>query len=130
MSIINPDDYVYVRDAATLERLIHRIRGHESVAVDTEADSLHNYFEKVCLIQLSVGGGHFIVDPLSELEMTGLIEVLGDKRLILHGADYDLRLMRAWKGFRPRGEVFDTMIAGPIAGHRADRACRPDPAVP
>ena len=36
MSIINPDDYVYVRDAATLERLIHSIREHESVALDTE----------------------------------------------------------------------------------------------
>ena len=111
-----PADYVYVRDAAALKGLNERIRGGESVAVDTEADSLHNYFEKVCLIQLSVGGGHFVVDPLSELEMTGLIEVLGDKRLILHGADYDLRLMRAWKGFRPRGEVFDTMIAAQLLG--------------
>ena len=41
------EDYVYVQEPAALERLIRRIRGAERVAVDTEADSLHNYFEKV-----------------------------------------------------------------------------------
>ena len=34
------------------------------VALDTEADSLHNYFEKVCLVQLSFGGEHYLI-PLA-----------------------------------------------------------------
>lgn len=111
-----PADYVYVREPAALERLTRRLRAAESVALDTEADSLHNYAEKVCLIQLTVGEAHFVVDPLSDLDWAGFVEVLADKRLILHGADYDLRLLRAWKGFRPRGEVFDTMIAAQLLG--------------
>lgn len=109
-------DYVYVREPAALERLIRRLRAAKAVALDTEADSLHNYAEKVCLIQLTVGDAHFVVDPLSELDLDGFVEVLGDKPLILHGADYDLRLLRAWKGFRPRGEIFDTMIAAQLLG--------------
>lgn len=109
-------DYVYVREPAALERLMRRLRAAQSVGLDTEADSLHNYAEKVCLIQLTVGDGHFVVDPLSGLDLGAFIEVLADKRLILHGADYDLRLLRAWKGFRPRGEVFDTMIAAQLLG--------------
>ena len=109
-------DYVYVREPAVLERLLRRLRAAKSVALDTEADSLHNYAEKVCLIQLTVGDWHFVVDPLSELDLTAFVEVLADKPLILHGADYDLRLLRAWKGFRPRGEVFDTMIAAQLLG--------------
>ncbi len=108
--------YVYVREPAALERLIQRIRGHERVAVDTEADSLHNYFEKVCLVQLSLGGEHFLVDPLSELDVTGFLEALAEKPLIVHGGDYDLRMLRAWMGFRPRREVFDTMIAAQLLG--------------
>lgn len=95
---------------------MRRLRAAKAVALDTEADSLHNYAEKVCLIQLTVEDAHFVVDPLSDLDLTGLVEVLAEKPLILHGADYDLRLLRAWKRFRPRREVFDTMIAAQLLG--------------
>ena len=56
-------NYVYVRERAAMEALIERIGAAERVALDTEADSLHNYFEKVCLIQLSLGEKHYLVDP-------------------------------------------------------------------
>ena len=108
--------YVYVRESTVLERLIRRIRRAERVAVDTEADSLYNYFEKVCLVQLSLGGEHFLVDPLLELDLTGFLEALAEKPLIVHGGDYDLRMMRASMGFRPRREVFDTTIAAQLLG--------------
>ena len=38
------------------------------IAVDTEGDSLHCYFEKLCLIQLSVADQDLIVDPLSGID--------------------------------------------------------------
>ena len=110
------DGYVYVRERAAMERLIQRIDTAERVALDTEADSLHNYFEKVCLVQLSFGGEHYIIDPLAGLDLNGLSEALADKPLILHGGDYDLRMLRASIGFRPRREVFDTMIAAQLLG--------------
>jgi ribonuclease D len=117
-SLNTPDfeEYVYVRERSAMERLIQRIDAAERVAVDTEADSLHNYFEKVCLVQLSLGGEHYLVDPLRGLDLNGLLEALADKLLILHGGDYDLRMMRASMGFRPRGEVFDTMVAAQLLG--------------
>ena len=110
------DGYVYVRERAAMERLIQRIDTAERVALDTEADSLHNYFEKVCLVQLSFGGEHYLIDPLAGLDLNGLSEALADKPLILHGGDYDLRMLRASIGFRPRREVFDTMIAAQLLG--------------
>lgn len=110
------ENYVYVSEPAVLERLTQRIRGAGKVALDTEADSLHNYFEKVCLVQLSFGSEHYLVDPLAELDMTGFLEALAEKPLIVHGGDYDLRMMRTWQSFRPRGEVFDTMIAAQLLG--------------
>ena len=65
------ENYVYVRERAAMEALIERIGAAERVAVDTEADSLHNYFEKVCLIQLSLGEAHYILDPLVGLDLSG-----------------------------------------------------------
>jgi ribonuclease D len=116
LNTLESEAYVYVRERVAMEALIRRIGAAESVAVDTEADSLHNYFEKVCLIQLSLGGEHYLVDPLSDLDLTGFLEALAEKPLILHGGDYDLRMMRASMGFRPRREVFDTMIAAQLLG--------------
>jgi ribonuclease D len=110
------ENYVYVRERAAMEALIERIGAAERVALDTEADSLHNYFEKVCLIQLSLGEKHYLVDPLAGLELSGFLEALAEKPLILHGGDYDLRMMRASLGFRARHEVFDTMIAAQLLG--------------
>jgi ribonuclease D len=110
------ENYVYVRERAGLEALIERIGAAERVAVDTEADSLHNYFEKVCLIQLSLEEEHYLVDPLAGLDLNGFLEALAVKPLILQGGDYDLRMMRASLGFRARREVFDTMIAAQLLG--------------
>ena len=110
------EKYVYVRERAAMEALNERIGAAERVALDTEADSLHNYFEKVCLIQLSLGEEHYLVDPLAGLELSGFLEALAVKPLIVHGGDYDLRMMRASLSFRARREVFDTMIAAQLLG--------------
>ena len=111
-----PISYVYVRAHTILEKLKERINTTARVAVDTEADSLHNYFEKVCLIQLSIDGDHYLVDPLAGLELSGFLTALAAKPLIFHAGDYDLRMLRASTGFRPHGEIFDTMIAAQLLG--------------
>lgn len=108
--------YVYVRDRSAMQSLIACIGTAERIALDTEADSLHNYFEKVCLIQLSLHGQHFLVDPLCQLELSEFLKALAEKPLVLHGGDYDLRMLRTSLDFRPRAEVFDTMIAAQLLG--------------
>ncbi len=116
MNTPQSEEYVYVSQPAAMESLIRRIEVAERVAVDTEADSLHNYFEKVCLIQLSLGDEHYLVDPLCGLDLDRFLEALAEKPLILHGGDYDLRMLRTSLGFRPRGQVFDTMVAARLLG--------------
>jgi ribonuclease D len=117
-SLTRPEvkDFIYVREQAALDALTLRISRAERVALDTEADSLHNYFEKVCLIQLSIVGAHYLIDPLAGLELGGFLQALAEKPLILHGGDYDLRMLRASLDFRPQREVFDTMIAAQLLG--------------
>ncbi|MBI3876928.1 MAG: HRDC domain-containing protein [Verrucomicrobia bacterium] len=102
-------------DANALAALLPRLRAAEWLALDTEADSLHAYPEKVCLVQISLPGADELVDPLAGFDLAPLWEALRGRRLILHGADYDLRLLQEHHWFTPHA-VFDTMIAARLAG--------------
>jgi ribonuclease D len=84
---------------------------HRRIAVDTEADSLHCYFEKLCLIQLTFNDGEdLLIDPLASVNLQPLCDVLAEKEIVLQGMDFDLRLLR--RTFHlPVREVFDTVIA-------------------
>ncbi|MCK5173590.1 MAG: ribonuclease D, partial [Planctomycetes bacterium] len=79
------------------------------IAIDMEADSFYHYYEKVCLIQLTVDGENYILDPLAGANLKPFLKLLAQKPLILHDAGYDLRMLRASFDFSPKEEVFDTM---------------------
>ena len=49
-----------------------RLDTHKVIGLDTEADSLHSYYEKVCLVQVCSPDGYFLVDPLAEGVHLGL----------------------------------------------------------
>ena len=100
-----------------LNQLVEAIRPHTVVALDTEADSLHAYPAKVCLIQISLPGQDALVDPLSKLDLAPLWNVLADKELLLHGSDYDLKMLCHCYQFRP-ARLFDTMLAARLSGMR------------
>jgi ribonuclease D len=87
------------------------------LALDTEADSLHAYPEKVCLIQISTAAGDRLVDPLAGINLASLLEALAGRELIFHAADYDLRLLRKHHEFTP-SVIFDTMLAARLLGER------------
>ena len=106
-----------IATAAQLAELLTPLEANDRVAVDTEADSLHCYREKLCLLQISLPQGDFLVDPLAGNDLSALVSALANKEVVLHGADYDLRLLRRGLNFQP-GRVFDTMIAARLLGHR------------
>ncbi|HEY0551768.1 MAG TPA: ribonuclease D, partial [Verrucomicrobiae bacterium] len=77
-----------------LAALLPALRAAPWIAMDTEADSLHAYPEKLCLLQISSEGVEALVDPLARLGLAPLLDIFHDHQLIMHGADYDLRLLR------------------------------------
>ncbi len=101
--------------------LIRQIQAADRVALDTEADSLHSYREKLCLLQISVppgdGSNDFIVDPLSDLDLEPLRHALEPREIVFHGADYDLRMLRRGLQFTAT-RIFDTVIAARLLGIR------------
>jgi ribonuclease D len=106
-----------ITSARQLSDLVAVITLHRRIAIDTEADSLHCYREKLCLLQISVRGSDFIVDPLANVDLSALRDALAEKEIVLHGADYDLRLLRRNMGFVPK-QIFDTVIAARLIGVR------------
>lgn len=102
---------------SALSEVTAALKGAGPIAIDTEADSLHCYQEKLCLIQISVAASNYLVDPLAQVSMEPLYQELRTHPLVLHGADYDLRLFRR-AGFVPSITVFDTMLAARLVGLR------------
>src|SRR2546427_11369034 len=100
-----------------LQAFLPKLQAATWVAVDTEADSLHAYPEKVCLIQISIVGGDELIDPLAGVSLDPMLDALSGHELIMHGADYDLRLLQKHHEFIPSA-VFDTMLAARLLGVR------------
>lgn len=111
-----PDDRMIDTDAK-LAAFLPKLKNIERIGVDTEADSLHSYREKLCLLQISFGGEDFLIDPLAGMHLSPLANALRTKELVLQGADYDLRLLRRSFGFEAT-KVFDTVIAARLLGIR------------
>jgi ribonuclease D len=104
-----------IETAAQLTELLPHLAPFDRIAVDTEADSLHCYFEKLCLVQLSFGGNDYLVDPLAGFDLSPLSEALTGKELVLQGADFDLRLLKRAMNFTAT-RVFDTVVAARLLG--------------
>jgi ribonuclease D len=106
-----------IDSAEKLAVFVRMLQAASWVAVDTEADSLHAYPEKVCLIQISTVAGDELVDPLAGVDINPMLDALTGHELIMHGADYDLRLLFKHHKFVPSA-VFDTMLAARLLGLR------------
>ncbi len=110
--------YEFIDTEAGLDRLIDLLRTCDVIAVDTEADSLHVYFDKVCLFQFTAAEQDFIVDPLRCNGIEKLGEIFADPHIekIFHAAEYDVLCLRRDYGFEFRA-LFDTMSASLLLGY-------------
>ena len=87
------------------------------IAVDLEADSMHNYQEKVCLLQFSTPEQTLLIDPLLGADLASLKPVLANPKIrkIFHAADYDIRCLSRDFDIEING-LFDTMISSQFLG--------------
>ena len=83
------------------------------VSIHTEADNLFRYRTRVCLMQIHAAGETFLLDLLTGVPLDPLWERLRRKHLIMHGSDYDLRLLYEEYGFVATS-LFDTMLAAQL----------------
>ena len=111
-------EFLWVNTPQALDIFINNLRGYFPIALDTEADSLHHYRESVCLIQVTHDSRHFLIDPLDTFPLDELWPPTSRHTWILHGADFDLRMLRRAGAPEPQA-VFDTMLAAQLLGLKA-----------
>ena len=98
-------------------RLQEALEGTRSVAVDCEAAGFHRYSDRICLIQLSTLDRTWVLDPLSMDPAPYVRPVLEDPAVpvYMHGAAYDLRLLRRDLEIEVAG-LRDTQVAASLLG--------------
>ena len=104
-------------DSPGVAALAAELAREQVIAVDLEADSMHSYQDKVCLLQVTTPSKTVLIDPLADVDLTPLHAVLADPsvRKIFHAADYDIRCLHRDFNIQIRG-LFDTMIASQFVG--------------
>ncbi len=112
-----PPSYQLIDQPDQLAPLLKALDRVDEVALDTEADNMFHYRTRVCLLQFNVAGEVFLVDLMTPLPLKPLWERLAKKHLIMHGSDFDIRLLWEHCQFRPKS-IFDTMLAAQLLNRK------------
>lgn len=109
--------HVFIESLGEAEGLREDLASSTRIALDCEAAGFHRYSDRLCLLQISVDDRTYVLDPLafdpSEL-IRGPLE-RPDLPVVMHGADFDLRLLSRDLDIKLRGLV-DTQISAALLG--------------
>jgi ribonuclease D len=107
---------IFVDKPELLEACVEEASKEPRLALDTESNGFHAYFEKVCLLQLATSSADFAIDPLT-ISIEPLLPLLRDpsKEIILHAAEYDVLCMKRDYGLT-FARIFDTHAAAKTLG--------------
>ncbi len=117
MSDISYLPFKVVAHPGELDSAVEDMACSREVALDTESNSLHRYPEQLCLIQVATLQKIYLIDTITLDEITLIKNILRDGSItkVVHGADYDVRSLDRYGGFRIHG-LYDTYIAARFAG--------------
>ncbi len=105
-------DYQFITSDEALKSICHDLDQEKIIAVDLEADSMHSFTEKICLIQIAGAKQAYLVDPFLVSDFSPFSRILEDPNIIkvLHGSDFDVRSLDRELSVEIRN-LFDTEIA-------------------
>jgi len=112
--------YDLIDTPTAMARAKELLAGVSRISLDCEAAGFHRYSDRLCLVQLSTPENNLILDPLG-LDLSGLLKPLLENpevQVVMHGADYDIRLLDRDLGIHLRG-LFDTQTAASLLGASA-----------
>lgn len=112
--------FVHVQDASQTDGLRRDLASSRRIALDCEAAGFHRYSDRLCLLQVTTESTTYIIDPLGFDPSELLRGILEDPAvpIVMHGADYDLRLLDRDLGILLHG-LFDTQVAAALLGEQA-----------
>ena len=111
--------YKLIATQSDWHHCLERLNSHSQLAIDLEANSMYAYREEVCLIQITIPGQDYIIDPLAVGNLSGLGNIVQSPEVekVFHAAEYDLTLLKRQFGWELQN-LFDTMWAARILGYK------------
>lgn len=109
--------WTWVARQGTLLKFLDSIKDTPWLALDTEFLRINTYYPKLCLIQVSGGTQHALIDAQADLDLSGFIELLRkpDRISVLHACLQDVEIMYHDFDLIPEN-LFDTQIAWALLG--------------
>ena len=111
---------LYLDTPDAVDRFLLDLGDITAIAIDTEGASFHRFVDRIYLLQLSTADHSAVIDPLPIGTPERLGRLLEDRSIevILHDADYDLRLLHQDYGWSVT-HLFDTRVAAQLLGIRS-----------
>jgi ribonuclease D len=119
LSSLKNTELVWVDQPQKLAAVAKELSQTDTLAVDTESNSLYAYQEQVCLIQFSTREKDYLIDALVLPDLSVLGPLFSSETIlkVFHAAEYDLICLFRDYGFR-FNFLFDTMIAARTLGYQ------------
>ena len=111
---------LYLDTVDSVDQFLANLSPVRALALDTEGASFHRFVDRIYLLQLSTDRHEAVIDPLPIGKPDRLGALIEDPQveIVLHDADYDLRLLHQDYGWQVRN-LFDTRVAAQLLGIRA-----------
>jgi ribonuclease D len=110
-------EFVYVGDDHQLGRTVEAIRGESLIAFDTEFVGEATYEPQLCLLQVATGAGVWIVDPLSDIDLSDFWAALTEagREVVAVAARQEILFCLRYAK-RPPAKLFDPQLAAGLLG--------------
>ena len=111
---------LYLDTVDSVDQFLANLSPVRALALDTEGASFHRFVDRIYLLQLSTDRHEAVIDPLPIGKPDRLGALIEDPQveIVLHDADYDLRLLHQDYGWQVKN-LFDTRVAAQLLGIRA-----------
>lgn len=109
-----------ISSSVELKRLVDQARAADRIGLDTEFMREKTYRARLCLLQIATDEEISLIDPLEEVDLGPLGELLSDPevQVIVHAGRQDFEILSELLDMTPRN-VFDVQLAAGFAGHGA-----------
>ena len=106
-----------IKDNNTLKKFCKKCNNEKVLAIDTEFIRENTYYPILCLIQIASDSFSAVIDPLSEMDLQPVWEILSNKNIlkVFHAGRQDIEIFFNLTGKIPT-PIYDTQIAAMFCG--------------
>jgi ribonuclease D len=102
---------------AAVAQVVAAARAGGRFGLDTEFLRERTYRARLCLVQIATADAVAVIDPLGEIDLSGVSELIADPEIevVVHAGKQDLDIFYERDGLAPR-RVYDVQLAAGFAG--------------